>query len=100
MCPHQMVDDFFVAEQYPWSGVYVGAGLSDRLCRMHLSFMVCARNYLRVLWLDGEWVGVPMVPRLGYSLEVWPLARGSFREVWGRVIGGGWCMCHALLLIS
>ena len=67
---------------------------------MCLSFMVCARNYLRLMWMDGEWVGVPLVARLGYAAEVWPLARGSFREVWGRVVGGGgWITFHVHLLI-
>ena len=59
-------------------GVYVGRGLAERLHRMHFSFMVCTRNYLHVMWLDGEWAGVPLVPRLGYAQEVWSLACGSF----------------------
>ena len=89
VCPYHVVAKHFPAEEYPWSGVYVGRRLSERLRRMCLSFMTCARNYLRLMWMDGEWVGMPLVTRLGYSVEVWPLARGSFREVWGRVVGGG-----------
>ena len=73
--PHYLMDEYFAGVQYPWSGVYyVGNGRLVRLCWMFLHYMLCAGNYLRLMWMDGEWVGVPMVPRLGFDDGVWPLA--------------------------
>jgi hypothetical protein len=47
--------------------------------------MLCARNYMRLMWLDATWVGRESVPCLG-----WPLAGPvPFREVWHQVVPAG-----------
>ncbi len=48
------------------AGVRYDEGLAERLQRRFLSFMLCARNYLRLMWMDATWVGRDPVPRLGY----------------------------------
>jgi hypothetical protein len=85
MVPQCLVGNYFASTQNPASGVWFGEGCGERLCGMFLLYMRCTCNYLHLMWMDREWVGVPMVSCLGYEEEVWPLASGSFREVWGRV---------------
>jgi hypothetical protein len=53
---------------------------------MFLTFMTCACNYLCLIYMDGIWVGVPLVADLGYGADVWPLASGLFCKVWGHVM--------------
>ncbi len=50
--------------------------------------MLCAHNYMCLMWLDATWVGRESVPCLEY--ERWPLAGPvPFREVWRRVVSAG-----------
>jgi hypothetical protein len=65
--------------------VQYDAGLAERLQYCFLSFMRCACNYIRLMWLDAMWVGRESVPCLGY--ERWPLAGPDpFHEVWHWVV--------------
>ena len=46
-------------------GVTLGAGRAERLRRMLSSYMLCACNYLCIMWMGGGWIGVPVVVCLG-----------------------------------
>ncbi len=91
MFPHYEDAKYFSSDFYPWSVdsiggvVTLGAGWAERLRRMLSLYMLCARNYLRIMWREGGWIGVPVVVRLGYDEFTWPLGVGTFREVWHRV---------------
>ena len=70
------------------AGVRYDEGLGERLQRRFLSFMLCACNYLCLMWMDAMWVGSDPVPCLGYV--EWPLAGPApFPEVWRRVVNKG-----------
>jgi hypothetical protein len=85
--PLYLADKYWPCYQYP-AGVQYDAGLAKRLQRCFLSFMLCSRNYMRLIWLDATWVGRESVLRLGY--ERWPLAGPApFREVWRRMVSSG-----------
>ena len=63
------------------AGVRYDEGLAERLQRRFLSFMLCARNNVRLMWMDATWVGSNPVPHVGYV--EWPLAGPApFCEVW------------------
>jgi hypothetical protein len=65
------------------------------------SCMLCARNFIRIMWMGVGWIGVPVVARLGYDENNWPLGIRTFREVWHCVFlprtpifsssFGAWC---------
>jgi hypothetical protein len=85
--PLHLADEYWPCYQSP-AGVQYDVGLAERLQRRFLSFMLCACNYIRLMWLDATWVGRESVPCLGY--ERWPLAGPiPFREVWCRVVSTG-----------
>jgi hypothetical protein len=85
--PLYLADKYWPYYQSP-AGVRYDAGLAERLHRRFLSFMLCAHNYMRLMWLDATWVGRESVPRLGY--ERWPLVGPApFREVWRRAVSSG-----------
>ncbi len=54
--PLYLADKYWPCYQSP-AGVQYDAGLVERLQRCFLSFMLCTRNYLRLMWLDATWVG-------------------------------------------
>ena len=82
--PLYLADKYWPCYQSP-AGVQYDAGSVERLQRCFLSFMLCAHNYMRLMWLDATWVGRDSVPCLGY--ERWPLVGPApFREVWHRVV--------------
>jgi hypothetical protein len=85
--PLHLADKYWPCYHSP-AGVQYNAALVERLQHCFLSFMLCARNYLHLMWLDATWVGRESVPRLGY--ERWPLD-GSipFFEVWCWVMSEG-----------
>ena len=90
MFPHHFNEKYFSSDFYPWSvdsigGVTLGAGRAERLRRMLSSYMLCARNYLRIMWMGGGWIGASVSVHLGYDESTWPLGVGTFREVWHRV---------------
>ncbi len=68
--PLHSADMYWPCYQSP-AGVQYDAGLVERLQHCFLSFMLCACNYVRLIWLDATWVGRESVPCLGY--ERWPL---------------------------
>ena len=85
--PLSMAEKYWPSYCSP-AGVRCDEGLAERLQRRFLSFMLCARNYLRLMWMDATWVGRDPVPRLGYV--EWPLTGPApFREVWRRVVNKG-----------
>ncbi len=85
--PLYLADKYWPCYQSP-AGVQYDVGLAKRLQRRFLSFMLCARNYMRLMWLDATWVGRESVPCLGY--ERWPLAGPApFHEVWRWVVSSG-----------
>jgi hypothetical protein len=52
------------------------------------AIMLCARNYLCLMWMDVTWAGKDSVPRLGYV--EWPLAGPDpFCKVWWWVVNKG-----------
>jgi hypothetical protein len=61
----------------------------ERLHCHFLSFMLCACNYLRLMWMDATWVGSNPLPCLSY--EEWTLAGpgAHFHEVWRQVVNKG-----------
>jgi hypothetical protein len=68
--PHYVDEKYFSSDFYPWSvdsigGVTLGAGRAERLRRMLSSHMLCACNYLCIMWMGGGWIGVPVVVCLG-----------------------------------
>ncbi len=72
------------------AGVQYDAELVERLQHCFLSFMLCARNYLCLMWLDATWVGRETVPCLGY--ERWPLPLAGpvpFCDLWHWVVSEG-----------
>ncbi len=85
--PLHLVDRYWPCYCSP-AGVQYDAGLAERLQHYFLSFMLCACNYLRLMWLDAMWIGRESVPCLGY--ERWPLAGPvPFREVGRWVVSEG-----------
>jgi hypothetical protein len=85
--PLYLADKYWPCYQSP-AGVQYDARLAERLQRCFLSFMLCARNYMRLMWVDATWVGRESVPCLGY--ERWPLVGPApFREVWRQVVSSG-----------
>jgi hypothetical protein len=82
-----LADKYWPCYQSP-AGVQYDAGLVKRLQHRFLSFMLCACNYMHMMWLDATWVSRESVPCLGY--ERWPLVSPApFREVWHRVVSPG-----------
>jgi hypothetical protein len=68
---------FHLAENYCHSycspaGVQYDEGLVKRLQYCFLLYMICAWNYLCLMWRNAAWVGRDSVSHLGY--EEWPLA--------------------------
>ncbi len=85
--PLYLADKYWPCYQSP-TGVQYDAGLAESLQCCFLSFMLSARNYMPLMWLDATWVGRKSVPCLGY--ERWPSAGPApFREVWRQVVSSG-----------
>jgi hypothetical protein len=85
--PLYLADKYWPRYQSP-AGVQYDARLAESLQCCFLSFMLCACNYMRLMWLDATWVGRESVPCLRY--ERWPSAGPApFREVWRRVVSSG-----------
>ncbi len=85
--PLHLADKYWPCYRSP-AGVQYDAGLAKRLQCRFLSFMLCACNYMRLMWLNATWVGRESVSCLGY--ERWPLAGPiSFCEVWCWVVSEG-----------
>ena len=58
MFPHYLDEKYFSSDFYPWSvdsigRVTLGAGRAERLRRMLSSYMLCACNYLCIMWMEG-----------------------------------------------
>ncbi len=87
MFPHYMDERYFLLDFYPWSvdsigGVTLRPGWAEQLRWMLSAYMLCACNYLRIMWMGGGWIGVPVVACLGHDENTWPLGVGTFQEVW------------------
>jgi hypothetical protein len=52
--PLYLADKYWPCYQSP-AGVQYDAGLAERLQHRFLSFMLCAHNYVRLMWLDATW---------------------------------------------
>jgi hypothetical protein len=50
--PLHLADKYWPCYQSP-AGVQYDMGLAERLQHCFLSFMLCARNYMRLIWLDA-----------------------------------------------
>jgi hypothetical protein len=58
MFPHYMDESYFLSYFYPWSvdsigGVTLGAGRAEQLRQMLSAYMLCAHNYLCIMWMGG-----------------------------------------------
>ncbi len=85
--PLHLADRYWPSYRSP-AGVQYDVGLVKRLQRHFLSYMFCACNYLRLMWMDATWVGRESVPCLGN--EKWPLAGPvPLCEVWHWVVSEG-----------
>jgi hypothetical protein len=85
--PLHLADKYWPCYQSP-AGVQYDAGLVERLQHCFLSFMLCACNYIHLMWLDAMWIGRESVPRLGYKR--WSLAGAVlFCKVWHQVVSVG-----------
>jgi hypothetical protein len=108
ICGSSGVFPLSMAEKY-WplycspAGVRYDEGLAERLQHRFLSFMLCARNYLHLMWMDATWVGRDPMPHLGYV--EWPLtgpAPAPFCEVWQQVVNKGSlldCLMHLIVSV-
>ncbi len=95
--PLHLADKYWPFYQSP-AGVQYDAGLAKRLQCCFLSFMLCAHNYMRLMWLDATWVGRESLPCLGY--ERWPLAGPiPFCEVWRWVVSAGFQLDFLMHLV-
>ncbi len=85
--PLHLADRYWPSYHSP-AGVQYDVDLVERLQHRFLSYMLCACNYLRFMWMDATWVGRESVPHLGY--EEWPLAGSDpLCEVWRQVVSEG-----------
>jgi hypothetical protein len=62
--PLYLADKYCPCYQSP-AGVQYDVGLAERLQCCFLSLMLCARNYMCLMWLDATWVGRESVPHWG-----------------------------------
>jgi hypothetical protein len=85
--PLSMAEKYWLLYCSP-AGVRYDNGLAKWLQCWFLSFVLCARNYLCLMWMDATWVGRDSVPHLGYV--DWPLAGPvPFCEMWQWVVNKG-----------